>query len=615
MTQTILNPPADKSVEADNIETHAVDPAYVVSVLQTFFEEVVEALRNCESMIDSQGHAHICQKYLDFFTYRIPGSDAAIREIGLAALKLKPSFRDRLARRIPRSFKLALSRVAWLYVLVLAFDALIFPRGSARTRIALRDELRRRTSGRLRFRLAQYAFIRWLDQALLRPKWREELRAKPLQAFSRDDIAALAQKLVDTQLPGLIEGWQLAQRLDAEPRDVHVFVTHLFPTTWSPLVNALNARGVHTVWCGIDNPQESAGYGVLETPLVQTTTHADLMFLGVIVFLCATCRCQILMSGECFYGSNWNAEDTTVLYSLLSSVLATMRRLRQNPKNLNLIMYDGLKPINAAGSSENSAITYYYKRLMNLGDRIIYNSNTELLGSFNQYAIPLKAPRLHFYRYSEPPLKPKPRIDLQGGKNIHLACITVCLGEFGEPSRDAVVGYVRDIIRSGIHFHYYCIADHPLILKFKRDLGKHGHFLHLHPIIKDQSRLVEDLHQYHAGFNPSDHVPFARGISSLDDRFYQDAMSVFLQSTIGTSFLVYAAAGLPVLLPRGCVGAAQLLGDVAIPVIFSEMDNLRQLLQDCGLERRLALADANCANVHIGTHIERYLRFMKIDAD
>lgn len=601
-------------LKPETTEQHSVEPAgseYFSKVLRTFFAEVIDALRTCEDMVDEKGHQAIYKKFLEFFAYRIPGSDVVINDVGREGIKPPLSFRDRMAKRIPPGVKQVIFRFAWLYLPILALDALIFPRGSTRTRLALRSEIRNRTSGRLRFRLAQYAWIRWLDQALLRPRWREEADAKPLYAFSPDDIARLASRLVETQQPGLVEGLELAHRLDADSRPVHVFVTHLFPTTWSPLVNALNERGVHTVWCGIDDPQESEGYGVLETPLVRTTTHANLTFLGVIVFLCATQRCQILMSGECFYGSNWNAEDTTVLYSLLSSVLATMRKLRTAEKNLNLIMYDGLKPINAAGSSENNAITHYYKHLMKQGDRIIYNSNTDLLGSFNRYSIPLETPRLHFYRYSEPPKQSKRRIDFQGGKNIHLACITVCLGEFGEPSRDAVTGYVRDIIRSGIHFHYYCIAHHPVILQFKRDLGEYGEFLHLHPIIKDQSKLVEDLHQYHAGFNPSDHVPFAHGISSLHDRFYQDGMSVFLQSTIGTSFLVYAAAGLPVLLPRGCVGATQLLGDVALPVIFAEMANLRTLLQECDLERRMALADATSANAQIQTHIDRYLDFVK----
>ncbi len=609
---------------------------FFVSVLETFFEELIDVMRTCEGMIEPRGHSEICRMYLGFLTHRVPGSEIAIREVGLDAavrdipqepaprkielgagirvIKIEvpqPSsfFRRKLVRFIPRALKISLVKLPWLDNLVMRFDEFIFP-GSRSLAVSRHGAAQQKSQ--VEPTVGVDATVS--DSAnieMVKPV--PDVDPKPLHRFGRDDIAALARRLAESHRSSLFEGWALARRLDQEKRDVHIFVTHVFPTTWAPLVRALNEHDIHTVWCGIDDPREVDGYGVLETPMVGTTTRAILSLVGVLAFLCSIERCRIMMSGECFYDSNWNAESTTVLYSLVSSVMKTVRRMRPTKNNLNLIMYDGLKPINAAGSSENKAITYYYKRLMGLGDRIIYNSNTELLGSFNQYAIPITTPRIHFYRYSEAPVSPKPRIDIHGGRNIHLACITVSLGEFGEPSRDQVSNYVRGIIRSGIHFHYYCMTDHPAILKYKEGLGEYGGFLHLHPIIKDQTKLVEELHQYHAGFNPSDHVPFAHGIASLHDRFYQDGMSVFLQSTIGTSFLVYAAAGLPVLLPRGCVGAAQLLGDVAIPVIFSEMGNLRSLLQDCGLERRLALADANRANVHIGTHIERYLDFLRSD--
>jgi hypothetical protein len=471
----------------------------------------------------------------------------------------------------------------------------------------VRQDILRRLSPMLRVHLARSKGLRAIDHFVFRPT--AALRSL-LCSCSREELREFVNIVVSEHKPALLEALQTG-RLFANGRDAYVFVSHSFPTTWMPLVRALNARGNRTLWCGIDNPQQVMGYGALESRLVPTTEHAHMTFLGVIVFLCATRGSQILMSGECFYNANWNADDATVLYSLLSCVLTIMRRRRPVANNLNLLMYDGLKPINISGSARNAAITHYYKRLMNLGDRIIYNSNTELLGSFNRYVIPLPTPRLHFYRYSEAPIDPAPRIDLKGGKNIHLACITVTLNEFAEPSRDQAAGYVRDIVRSGIHFHYYCVTEDPAVLKFKRDLGDYAEFLHLHPIIKDQRRLVEELHQYHVGFNPSDHLPFAHGMVSLRDRFYQDAMAVFLQSTIGTSFLVYAAAGLPVLLPRCCVGAAQLLGDVAIPVSFAEMGNLRTVLEECDLERRIELAEANRGVAHIDTHIDRFIDFLR----
>lgn len=584
------------------------DLEHFVSVLRTFFGEIIESLRTMETMIDPASHSDICKKYLEFIIYRIPGSDAIIKDISLEGRAHGSSLRRALIRIVPEWLK---SRLNFLYIFFWIFDLAFFPTDSVAARAALRRQLIGRVPSRLKSRLK---ILRWLDNTLLRRHWDHiPETGKPFWKFSSSEIELLAKRVAQANLHMLMQGRELARQLDSDPCDVYVLVTHVFPTTWSPFVRALNEKGNHTVWCGIDDPRTSEGYGVLETPLVGTTMIAILTFVGVLGFLCSVRRAQILMSGECFYGSNWNAEATTVLYSLLSSVLATMRSLRPARQNLNLIMYDGLKPINAAQSQKNSAISYYYKRLMSLGDRIIYNSNTELLGTFNEYAIPLKKPRLHFYRYSDRPVHPKPRINWGHGADIHMACITVCLEEFGEPSRDQTSQYVRTIIMQRIHFHYYCMTKHPVIQKFKRSLGEYERYLHLHPIIKDQARLVEDLHQYHVGFNPSDHVPFAHGIASLHDRFYQDAMSVFLQSTIGTSFLVYAAAGLPVILPRGCVGATSLLGDVAIPIVFSEMHNIRSILEECDLPRRMTIAESTCAQVHIDTHIERFLEFIKAD--
>ena len=140
------------------------------------------------------------------------------------------------------------------------------------------------------------------------------------------------------------------------------------------------------------------------------------------------------------------------------------------------------------------------------------------------------------------------------------------LSEFREPSRDAVTSYVEQICRSGIHFHYFCNQNSPAVIAFERSLGDAKKYFHIEPIEKDQKRLVKKLSKFHFGFNPSDHRPFAEGISKLDDRFYQDALSMFMQSTIGTSFLVYASAGLPVLLPRWCTGSAAMLGVSALPL-------------------------------------------------
>lgn len=389
-----------------------------------------------------------------------------------------------------------------------------------------------------------------------------------------------------------------------------VFVSHLFPTTWDPFVRALKARGRHTAWIGPKEVNEFDSYGVIETRNLSTDVSEALGFLGTLACLCQAKTFEILLSGECFYGSNWRVNDTTVLYMIMSIVTKTIKSIIGERRNLNLIMYDGLKPV-ADEDLGNRAIADFYRTYMQQADRIVYNSNVEMFGEFIEFAFNIHAPRLHFYRYSAAPTRMKRRINHKKKKNIHIACITVVLAEFGEPSRDSVPYYVKKIIESGIHFHYYCNVSSPVVKSFQDLLGPYAEFFHPHPINKDQAALVSELHQYHAGFNPSDHVPFAHGIVGLHDRRYQDGMSMFWQSTVGTSFLVYAAAGLPFFLPRGCVGSTQLLKEAALPINLSEMEDLPAYFKKLDLDAKLEAADAARSKATMDHHIGRFTRFLK----
>ena len=141
--------------------------------------------------------------------------------------------------------------------------------------------------------------------------------------------------------------------------------------------------------------------------------------------------------------------------------------------------------------------------------------------------------------------------------------------------------HIREILfAQKIHFHYFCDTQSKAIRDFKSDCtSEELEYFHEKSIIYDQNKLVQELSNYDFGVNPSDHSALAAGISAITDRKYMDGMDVFWQSTIATSFLVYAAAGLPSILPRGCIGAQELLGPFAIPLNPSEYGNLRSVLE------------------------------------
>ena len=428
----------------------------------------------------------------------------------------------------------------------------------------------------------------------------------------------LARFIVYEHMDEFSEAQAYAEDLEAHDVPVDVFVTHLFPTTWSPLVNALNAKGRHTSWCGMHDVKEFTGYGVLENRIVPTTSQKKLTFLGMLYAISILNKPNVLLSGECFYGSNWHFENTVVMYGLLNAVVAARRWTNPTSKNLVYMMYDGIKPISdrvqGGGDYEPAAniVKVLYGSFMGGADKIIYNSNGDIFGEFNELSLGLTAPRLHLFRYSEPPIQRRDRPPLKEGDEIHMACITVVLSEFHEPSRNAVTGFVRKFVENGVHFHYYCDEKSPAVPKFRSSLSENGKkYFHTHPIVKNQAALVEELQQYHVGFNPSDHVPFARGISLVGCRFLQDAMTVFWQSTIGTSFLVYAASGLPVILPRGCVSAVEVLGkDTVIPLTFSEFEEVENLFASAGFREKVNKAPENMTRFHINQHIDEFVDFM-----
>lgn len=360
-----------------------------------------------------------------------------------------------------------------------------------------------------------------------------------------------------------------------------IFVSHLFPSTWSPTVQSLRSLNFHTSWIGVNPVEYFGSYGVLTNKLVNTNEVITERLLNNIIYLSSLKNCKILLSGECYIGSNWKINDTTLLYMVMTAVTKTIRKTNDvDYKNLILIMYDGIKPF--SDFDDNQSITYFYSSYLREANKIIFNSNTTEFGEFIFNSLNINVPKISFPRYGFANHKKTKKHNFN---EIHIACITVVLSEFDEPSRNNVTNFVESICKSGIHFHYFCEPNSRVVKEFSNRLGIYSKYFHAEKIEKDPKKLVEKISKFHYGFNPSDHRPFSAGIYHLKDGFYQDALSMFMQSTIGTSFLVYASAGLPVILPRWCSGSINLLGENAIPLNLSELSNLKIILSRIDTEK------------------------------
>jgi hypothetical protein len=153
----------------------------------------------------------------------------------------------------------------------------------------------------------------------------------------------------------------------------------------------------------------------------------------------------------------------------------------------------------------------------------------------------------------------------------------------------------RFIAAPGVRFHYYCEPERESILRLKREAPKE--FLdniEFHPIIRDPKSLVSELEQYHLGVTMFDHALFARAIAASGNRFYGDALAAYVDSTIATSWLVYASAGLPIATNRWCRGLNTFVPEACIfRLTLSELPNLASRVFHSDFISIMAEAEAN----------------------
>jgi hypothetical protein len=479
--------------------------------------------------------------------------------------------------------------------------------------------------------LVNYRIVLKLDELLFGSRHRHTSLAKllkprgkslPITRFMLQDLDAGRMTMLAEAIAAKYE--KLFDDVDRSLVDWHVltktnkavaFITHLFPTTWVSFSTSLGRKGVKSLWIGMCEVDYFSGYGVIENRDIPVDAQIITPYIGMVYAMCQAENTELLLSGECFYGANWNFEAASVMYSILSSVAQTVNSQKKSTSNLTYLMYDGIKPVSARveGGRElgkSSLLEVLYKDFMSRADKIIFNSNGTNFTDFIRNTCPVTPNIANFYRFGEAPKSVIPRLPYTPD-SVHMVCITVALCEFEEPSRDSVDYYVQQIVESGVYFHYYCDEASSIIDQFRKRLKpEFRKYFITHPIQKDPSRLIEEISQYHVGFNPSDHLAFAKAISMVNCRFYRDAMATFLQSTFGTSFLVYAAAGLPFILPRGCTFATEFLAPLSIPLSFSEFAAISKILRTPEFAKTLKDAPNHSGKYFCDQHIHSLISFL-----
>ena len=446
---------------------------------------------------------------------------------------------------------------------------------NARSRVALKRLVNQHVSFGTKEYLAQFRVIRKLYQNLT--------SSSAVQSSStRQDEQSLADIFFDLDMTSIAEiadeikksipnTDELKNTIDKS--DI-LLISHLFPTTWAPMIGSLQGMKKKVCWIGNRRISHSSGYGVYNDKEIPTDYILTRDIFSLIETFPTTDK-PILISGESFIGTSWKPVRVVAMYCLMASFVQSIRN-KSASKNTTLILYDALKPI-ASHAELGLSLSLSYEKLLNSADRLIFNSNTEIMAEYLSNAYKHGKPALHFYRYTNH----IPRKNYFQNKEIHIVGITVCLAEFDEPSRNNISKYILDLLNQKLHFHYYCDTKSNTVKNFIGSLtADQKKYFHPHAINKNQHQLLDEISQFDFGLNPSDQRAIAKGIASLEDRAYVDALELFWHSTIATSFLVYAAAGLPVILPRGCTQAAKILEPYAIPMNPAEYQSMRPVLEN-----------------------------------
>lgn len=312
---------------------------------------------------------------------------------------------------------------------------------------------------------------------------------------------------------------------------------------------------------------EHLNYEILPSARISLSENHVLCFDEMLFLLKNIKNGKIIFIAESMYGSNWDAMKTVITYAYASAIM------RFTQVSVSVLLYDAVKPI-VYNYTYYKLSESFYKQMLISANYLLLNSNTEEVGDFLRNSCAPNHPIISFYRYSRGSVERKKRLD--GG--FHLAAISTYLGDIEEPSRSEMAQFIRLILRQGIHFHYYSGKD--ISYKFWEMLPKSERdHMHIHPIILDQEELCYEMTAYSAGWVTSDLAVFGDIIHHSQTRFFKDLFALFVSSTIPSSSMVFASAGLPIFTNRNLWGIRQVLPqNCTIPLEMSEVGSMKRMI-------------------------------------
>lgn len=454
-----------------------------------------------------------------------------------------------------------------------------------------------------------------LNYLEFRSKQEEEVQVDLLKTFSTisdSQISELVEQIIYLHPEIFINTFKSIDSYNQMQGEKYAFVMHIMPPQWHPLIKALRKKDKKVACLIYDDVLAHGEYGMLATKEIESDIIYFLNFISVMIFILECQNQPILFSGETYHWVRWDGIIATFMYLNLATMLETVKKLRApSDNNLNLMLYDALKPVTSSLENIGNNLSISYKLLMQQPDKIVYTSNSERFGEYVENTYGIKTPRIHFYRHSEKLNEhAKPRLPF--GKNndeFHVVSITGFCNRGVCKTREFTYLAVKWMLEQKIHFHYYTndtISDINWFLALVD--ANHRRYFHTHTVNRDQQELVNELHQYHAGFNGSDFLAFAEGMCALkDDMDYRTGMLNFMLSTFGTSFHVYAAAGVPLIVPGMYVDSCTYFDNFCLKMNLTDFKNAKSYFLTSNLKSKCENYQMYNKNSSIDMHIDRFI--------
>lgn len=252
-----------------------------------------------------------------------------------------------------------------------------------------------------------------------------------------------------------------------------------------------------------------------------------------------------------------------------------------------------------------------YKHAINSMDFIILNANTRdatkfLLNTTTQRNI------INFYRYSVYHDSLRFQDTKAASKEFHIAVINSLFSTHNNDFiRSALdINILKSILRQGIHVHKFSAESDINYIKTQLNEYEKKYF-HGEKVIFDQKELIEKLSLFDAGWMVHDSVALSNPIAECTSRFLKELYYLLGLTTVPTTFLIFIAAGIPVLVNRSMKGLLEEFPEeFLIPLEISEIPSLKNILSEANLPQRKKQCFNKRKGLTINKKIEELLIFI-----